>query len=46
MKDLKHIHFYEKLLDEANNELVQKEKANGIYMLLCSGSFAKCRRCI
>ena len=29
MKDLKHIHFYEKLLDEANNELVRKEKANG-----------------
>lgn len=29
MKDLKHIHFYEKLLDEANNELVRKEKTNG-----------------
>lgn len=29
MKDLKHIHFYEKLLDEANNDLVRKEKENG-----------------
>jgi len=29
MKDLKHIHFYEQLLDEANNDLVRKEKAEG-----------------
>jgi len=29
MKDLKHIHFYEQLLDEANNDLVRKEKENG-----------------
>lgn len=29
MKDLKHIHFYEKLLDEANNDLVRKEKEEG-----------------
>ena len=29
MRDLKHIHFYEQLLEEANNDLVQKEKANG-----------------
>lgn len=29
MKDLKHIHFYEKLLDEANNDLVRKEKEQG-----------------
>ncbi len=29
MKDLKHIHYYEKLLDEANNELVRQEKEEG-----------------
>ena len=29
MKDLKHIHFYEDLLEQANNELVQKAKADG-----------------
>lgn len=30
MRDLKHIHFYEQLLDEANNDLVRKEKENGM----------------
>lgn len=29
MKDLKHIHFYEDLLEQANNELVQKAKSDG-----------------
>lgn len=29
MKDLKHIHFYEDLLEQANNELVQKAKEEG-----------------
>jgi len=29
MRDLKHIHFYEDLLEQANNELVQKAKKEG-----------------
>ena len=29
MKDLKYIHFFEQLLESANNELVQKAKADG-----------------
>ena len=29
MKDLKHIHFYESLLEQANNELVQQAAADG-----------------
>ena len=29
MKDLKHIHYFEKLLESANNELIQKAKAEG-----------------
>lgn len=29
MKDLKHIHFYENLLEQANNELVQQAKEEG-----------------
>ena len=29
MKDLKYIHYFEQLLDEANNELVKKAKADG-----------------
>lgn len=29
MKELKHIHYFEHLLDEANNELVQKAKKDG-----------------
>ncbi|MBQ0135154.1 MAG: 2-hydroxyacyl-CoA dehydratase [Oscillospiraceae bacterium] len=29
MKDLKHIHFYEDLLEQANNELVQQAKSEG-----------------
>ena len=29
MKDLKHIRYYESLLEQANNELVQKAKADG-----------------
>ena len=29
MKDLKHIHFYEELLEQANNRLVQEAKAEG-----------------
>ena len=29
MKDLKHIHYYEQLLEEANNELVRKAKEEG-----------------
>lgn len=29
MKDLKHIHFFENLLEEANNELVRQAKAEG-----------------
>ena len=29
MKDLKHIHFYENLLEQANNELVQQAAADG-----------------
>lgn len=29
MKDLKHIHYFENLLDQANNELVQKAKSEG-----------------
>ena len=29
MKDLKHIHFYEELLEEANNSLVRSAKAEG-----------------
>ena len=29
MKDLKHIHYFEQLLESANNELVQKAKAEG-----------------
>ena len=29
MKDLKHIHFYSSLLEEANNELVRKAKKEG-----------------
>ena len=29
MRDLKHIHFYESLLEEANNELVKQAKDNG-----------------
>ena len=29
MKDLKHIHYYEQLLEEANNELVKQAKADG-----------------
>ena len=29
MKDLKHLIYFEQLLDEANNELVQQAKAEG-----------------
>ena len=29
MKDLKHIHYFEKLLESANNELIQQAKAEG-----------------
>ena len=29
MKDLKHIHYYEELLEQANNELVRKAKEDG-----------------
>ena len=29
MKDLKHLYYFENLLQEANNELVQKAKADG-----------------
>ena len=29
MKDLKHIRFFEQLLDQANNELVMQAKADG-----------------
>jgi len=29
LKELKHIHYYEQLLEEANNELVRKAKAEG-----------------
>ena len=29
MKDLKHIRYYESLLEQANNELVQRAKAEG-----------------
>ena len=29
MKDLKHIHYYEQLLEDANNELVKQAKADG-----------------
>ena len=29
MKDLKHLYYFENLLQEANNELVQKAKAEG-----------------
>ncbi len=29
MKDLKYIHYFEQLLDEANNELIKKAKADG-----------------
>ena len=29
MRDLKHIHFYEELLEEANNSLVRKAKDEG-----------------
>ena len=31
MKDLKHLIYFENLLQEANNELVQKAKANVEY---------------
>ena len=33
MKDLKHLIYFENLLQEANNELVQKAKANGEYAI-------------
>ena len=33
MKDLKHLIYFENLLQEANNELVQKAKANGEYAM-------------
>ena len=33
MKDLKHLIYFENLLQEANNELVQKAKANGKYAI-------------
>ena len=33
MKDLKHLSYFENLLQEANNELVQKAKANGEYAI-------------
>jgi len=29
LKDLKHLYYFEKLLDEANNELVQKAQSEG-----------------
>ena len=29
MKDLKHLYFFEKLLDDANNELVRAAKDEG-----------------
>ncbi len=35
MKDLRHLYYFEKLLDDANNELVRKAKENG---LKCIGS--------
>ncbi len=35
MKDLKHLYYFEKLLDDANNELVRKAKEEG---LKCVGS--------
>ena len=35
MKDLKHIYYFERLLEEANNELVQQAQADG---KLCVGS--------
>ena len=33
MKDLKHLIYFENLLQEANNELVQKAKADGKYAI-------------
>ena len=33
MKDLKHMIFFESLLEDANNELVQKAKNNGLHPL-------------
>ena len=35
MKDLKHLYFFEKLLDDANNELVRAAKDEG---RVCVGS--------
>ena len=35
MKDLKHLYFFEKLLEDANNDLVREAQAAGKY---CVGS--------
>ena len=33
MKDLKHLIYFENLLQEANNELVQQAKAEGLSLI-------------
>lgn len=48
MKDLKHLIYFENLLQEANNELVQRaisdgKKSDCVYLLSYPGSSAQCR---
>ena len=43
MKDLKHLIYFENLLQEANNELVQRAISDGVYLLSYPGSSAQCR---
>ena len=33
MKDLKHLYYFEKLLEDANNKLVRQAQAEGKYLM-------------